>query len=188
MGSLKVFLMVGTLEPRKNHAYVLDAFEELWRCGENISLCIIGKVGWKCSDIIDRIYTHGQFGKSLFYFYDAVDEELAFCYENCEAVIFASVTEGFGLPLVEAMSFGRSVLVSDIPVFREIGENYPVYFPLFNIEILVETLYNFSHGVFKKPQPKAWISWDESVIDLFGKVLKLAKKSNQRLKYREDNS
>lgn len=179
MSADNVFLMVGTLEPRKNHAYVLDAFEELWRREDNVSLCIIGKVGWKCSDLLERIKTHDLLGKSLFYFSDANDEELAFCYERCRAVVFASIAEGFGLPLVEAMSYGRSVLVSDIPVFREIGEDYPVYFPLDDLDALVRCLYDFNRDVFTKRLPKRWISWDESVLNLFGKVLRMADGSNQ---------
>lgn len=177
MSFKNVYLIVGTIEPRKNHSYVLDAFEELWRRGEDVSLCIIGRVGWKCSDLLERINMHSLLGKSLYYFHDANDEELAFCYERCRAVVFASIAEGFGLPLVEAMSYGRRVLVSDIPVFREIGEEYPIYFPLDDLDAFVQCLYDFNHDSCTEWQPKKWITWDESVSNLFGKVLKMADES-----------
>lgn len=180
MLSNNVFLMVGTIEPRKNHVFVLDAFEKLWSRGENVSLCIIGMVGWKCSNLLERINSHNLLGKSLFYFNDANDEELAYCYEKCRAVVFASIAEGFGLPLVEAMTYGRSVLSSDIPVFRELGGEYPVYFALDDVDALAQCLYVCIHGSFEKRQSKKWISWDDSVINLFDKVLSLADESKRR--------
>jgi len=174
------FLMVGTVEPRKNHAFVLDAFEELWRRGEEISLCIVGKPGWKCSDLLQRIRSHEHLGSRLFYFHDANDQELAYCYEHCTAVVFASVAEGFGLPLVEAMSYGRNVLASDIPVFREIGGNYPIYFPLDDKKVLELCIHEYSQGRYVQRPPKQWLSWDDSVLSLFGKVVRMAAESKQR--------
>lgn len=185
MSSENTFLMVGTIEPRKNHAFVLDAFEELWCRGENVSLCIVGKPGWKCSGILQRIKSHEYLGKALFYFHDANDQELSYCYDQCKAVVFASIAEGFGLPLVESMSYGRNVLASDIPVFREIGGDYPIYFSNDDVNGLVRCIHDYTRGTFEKRQPKNWISWDESVSELFGKLLRMADCSKQK---RDKNS
>lgn len=179
LSSENTFLMVGTIEPRKNHAFVLDAFEKLWRSGENVSLCIVGKPGWKCSGLLQRIKSHERLGRSLFYFHDVNDKELSHCYDQCKAVVFASVAEGFGLPLVEAMSYGRNILASDIPVFREIGGNYPIYFSHDDVNALVRCIHDYTRGTFEKRQPRSWFSWDESVIDLFCKLLKMADGSKQ---------
>ena len=180
MSTHSTFLMVGTVEPRKNHAFVLDAFEELWRRGEDVSLCIVGKPGWKCYDLLQRIRSHTHLGSGLYYFQDANDQELAYCYEHCTAVVFASVAEGFGLPLVEAMSYGRNVLASDIPVFREIGGDYPIYFPLDDVNALERCLHEYSQGGYEQRPPRQWLSWDETVLSLFGKIVRMAAESKQR--------
>jgi len=174
MSSKNTFLVVGTLEPRKNHAFVLDTFETLWQKGINASLCIIGVPGLNSSEFISRIDAHQFKDKSLYFFDDADDQELAYCYEHCRAVIFPSIIEGFGLPLVEAMSYGRSVIASDIPVFREIGGDYPVYFQLDDRRSLENCIDYCLRAGFEKKEQRQWISWDESVRNLFGKVLTMA--------------
>ncbi|MFN0630266.1 glycosyltransferase, partial [Bacillus anthracis] len=57
------FLMVGTLEPRKGHAQVLDAFENLWKGGANLNLVIVGKVGWMVDLLVQRLCSHPELGK-----------------------------------------------------------------------------------------------------------------------------
>ena len=67
--------------------------------------------------------------KNQIIFTDFVSEyEKNALLKNCQLFIFASTQEGFGIPLIEALYFNCSTLVSDIPVFREIGKNYCVYF------------------------------------------------------------
>lgn len=121
-------LVVGTLEPRKGHKDVLRAFERLWRQGQEINLVICGKAGWKTELLQQRIMEHPELGDRLFWFNDATDETLYALYRACAGVIVASFGEGFGLPLVEALSFNKPVLARDIPVFREIGGNQVHFF------------------------------------------------------------
>lgn len=167
------FIMVGTLEPRKNHAFVLDAFERFWEQGGEASLCIVGKVSLLCSDLKNRIANHKYFGSRLFLFQNIDDAELAYCYQECVGVIFASFAEGFGLPMVEAMWYGCPVFASDIDVFREIGGAYPTYFPLDDAERLAQLLQQQDSRVERR-EPCQWRSWDESVMDLFAKVFIMA--------------
>ena len=122
-----LYLMVGTIEPRKGHNYTLEAFEELWNGGFNGLLVISGRIGWKIEDLLKKIESSPYLGKNLFVFNDLSDEELDFLYKNSDAVICASKREGFSLPLVEAAFCGKKVFASDIPIFREIGEKYPVF-------------------------------------------------------------
>ena len=68
------------------------------------------------------------------------DEELAAIYQHAEAFVFPSLIEGFGLPGLEAMACGVPVLVSDIPVFREIYKDAVVYFDPFSVNDLVEKI------------------------------------------------
>lgn len=168
-----VFVMVGSIEPRKNHKVVLDAFDEFWRQGGIASLCIIGKTTSHCLDVKQRIDRHEYLGSKLFRFENVTDAELAYGYQNCAALVFASRAEGFGLPLVEAMWYGRPVIASDIPVFREIGGDYPRYFDLEDAQELVQQLHETTRSA-EPPKPKKWLTWDQSVQNLFEKIASMA--------------
>lgn len=121
-------LMVATLEPRKGHSQVLDAFEKLWQQGRDINLVIVGKPGWKTEVLQQRLRSHPQNKTRLYWLDNASDELLELLYVGCTGVIVASQAEGFGLPLIEAMHHNKPVLARDIPVFREIGGDFATYF------------------------------------------------------------
>jgi glycosyltransferase involved in cell wall biosynthesis len=95
----KTFLMVGTLEPRKGCAQVLDAFELLWAEGADINLVIVGKKGWIVEKLVNRLEKHTELGKRLFWLQGVSDEYLGKIYESSTCLIAASEGEGFGLPL-----------------------------------------------------------------------------------------
>jgi glycosyltransferase involved in cell wall biosynthesis len=171
-----VYLMVSTIEPRKNHAYLLDAFELLWAQGSNARLCIIGKIGWKCEALVERIKQHPQWGKRLFMFNRVNDKSLEYAYANARALVFPSYVEGFGLPLVEAMQRGLPAMASDIPVFREVGGDFMAYFDLAEPQSLTERVLQFERsGEFPALKPVAdwrWIGWREASQQLIGGTLK----------------
>lgn len=169
------FLCVGTLEPRKNHEYLLDAFEAIWRRSPLVKLCIAGRVGWKCQHILERIRLHPQFGKSLFLFTDLNDVELFFCYRQAKALVSCSVDEGFDLPVVEGLRHGLRVLASDIPIHREIGRDSCDYFDLANPESLARLVLDMERqGVSsweERLEKSNTTTWRESCNDLLAKAL-----------------
>ena len=118
-------LMVGTVEPRKAYDTALAAFEHLWRNrgGDAPDLVIVGKSGWKTVALQQRLRAHPEHGKRLHWLDSVTDEGLGRLYEACRGLFVASLGEGFGLPLAEAMMHGRHVLARDLPVFRE--QNLP---------------------------------------------------------------
>lgn len=138
-----LFLMVGTIEPRKGHVFALDAFEELWRDGVNARLCIAGAVGWIPAETMERIRNHPQLNKKLFFIESFTDAEIGLCYAAATALIAASVSEGFGLPIVEAALHKVPTLASDIPVFREVGGEGARYFSLASPHCLAEAVLEF---------------------------------------------
>lgn len=172
-----VYLMVGTLEPRKNYGFVLDAFERMWEKGMGLTLLIIGRIGWKCEELLGRLKNSPYRGEKLFVYHDINDEELLFCYQNASALILASYAEGFGLPMIEAMRLGLPVLASDMEVFREIGGDYPIYFSLNSIDSLIEAIHQVPKN---KKSPKEWISWDESAKTLITKALSIYSKQRDK--------
>jgi glycosyltransferase involved in cell wall biosynthesis len=128
--SAPLFLMVGTIEPRKGHAVVLDAFEALWAAGSRARLCWAGKEGWEVDDLMARIRNHPEMGKRFHFVERFSDAEINLCYAHAHALIAASVAEGYGLPIVEAAQHQVPVLASDIAVFREVAGEGARYFPV----------------------------------------------------------
>ena len=173
----EVYLMVGTLEPRKNYGFVLDVFEQMWKKGIDLNLLIIGRIGWKCEEMLERLKKSPYRERNLFIYHDADDEELLYCYQKATALILASYAEGFGLPMIEAMRFGLPVVASDIEVFREIGGDYPIYFSLDSKESLIDAIQRVPKN---KKSPKEWISWDESAKNLITKALLIYAKQKDK--------
>ncbi|TPN01693.1 glycosyltransferase family 1 protein [Mesorhizobium sp. B2-1-3A] len=172
-----VFLMVGTLEPRKGHRVVLDAFEQLWAENVDVALVIVGKIGWGSKHVAERIQAHPEYGKRLTWHSTAGDAELVQLYNECDALIAASFAEGFGLPLVEAAHFGMPVLASDIPVFREVAGSASTahFFESGSPTALSSTVKEFlkhHRGVAaRKAEHATWPTWAESAAQLETVVL-----------------
>lgn len=115
------FLMVGTIEPRKGHALVLDAFDRYWASGGKARLVLVGKPGWNTRLLELRLQNHPENGKRLSVHANVSDMQLRGAYDRAHALIMASYLEGFGLPVVEAGRLGCPVILSDLPVFREVA-------------------------------------------------------------------
>ena len=128
LASAPSFLMVGTLEPRKRHGQVLDAFEQLWAQNIPANLVIVGKPGWLTEALTTRLSAHPQLGHQLFWVQSASDEYLEKIYAAARCLIAASEAEGFGLPLIEAARHGLPIIARDIPVFREVAQDHALYF------------------------------------------------------------
>ena len=175
-----VYISVSTLEPRKNHAYLLDAFEKLWEKGEKIDLVLIGRRGWKVEKLMERIQNHPMKDKHLFYFDDINDVELDYAYTHAKALLFASVVEGFGLPIIDGLTKGLPVIVSDTPIHREIGGAHVQYFDLQNPETLVRIIENETFKSDKKFE--GWMTWRESCEMLMEKIVKLSHECSKRHK------
>ncbi|MFA5593556.1 MAG: glycosyltransferase family 1 protein [Micavibrio sp.] len=157
----KAVLMVGTLEPRKGHKSILEAFEVLWQKGDDTPLLFIGRRGWKMEDFIEEIIRHPQFGKNLFWLEGANDNHLRRLYQECRGLIMASRAEGLGLPLLEAVRFGMPVLARDIEVFKEHSSDYISYFPDGDTYKMADTIRQWykTLDAQKKPQELPEYSW-----------------------------
>jgi len=109
-------LIVGTIEPRKNHLPII----ELWNT-ENIrseqKLIIVGKQGWKSRKIIRQIIK-AEHTKKVVWMNDACDNALHQLYLNATLFLAPSKIEGFDLPFFEALQYGVNVLASNIEVHK----------------------------------------------------------------------
>lgn len=123
----KYVLMVGTIEPRKNHALILEAFEqELFKKGMN--LIFAGRIGWNVKEFEKKLNEHPKLNKQLFFLRGMNDATIDYLYRNAFCVAFPTFNEGFGLPIIESFQRGTPVLASDIPILREVGGDICDYF------------------------------------------------------------
>lgn len=157
-----VFLMVGTMEPRKGHAEVLAALEILWSRGSPAELVILGRPGWMTADLQRKVLSHPELGRRLRWLDDASDLQLAEHYARARALIVASRVEGFGLPVVEALSRGIPVLAADIPVFREIAGEHAAFFPLGRPDRLADLIQAWVESPPPSPAGFRGATWDDS--------------------------
>lgn len=170
------FLVVGTIEPRKNHLFVISALDQVWEENPQARVCLIGRTGWLCKGIIEKITAHPRYGTQIMLVTDASDHELEYCYENSLALIFPSLAEGYGLPIVEALKHGMPVLASGIPIHREVGGEWCVYFQLDSPSDLAQKLVRVLRGeVGEMAQPPETFpnrTWSESCRDLLEACLR----------------
>lgn len=123
----KYILNIGTIEPRKNHTLLLDAFEQ-GLFDKDVKLIFAGKIGWNVEKLAKRIEEHPEKDKRFYHFIGLSDEAIEYLYTHAFMVAFPTFIEGFGLPIVESLERGTPVLASDVPVLREVGRDYCEYF------------------------------------------------------------
>lgn len=170
-------LMVATFDPRKNHHYALDAFEKVWEKHPSRKLCFIGRVGWLCSDVIERIQNHPRLGKQLFALHDVSDAELNYCYQRARSVLFPSIVEGFGLPIVEALWHGKHVFASGTEIHREVGRNECSYCDLSSSGSLADQIleWELQQSEVSPVRDSAYepVSWAQSIASLTSQCCEL---------------
>lgn len=118
-------LYLGTIEPRKNLEMLIDAFEEL-KNNHRIphKLIIAGEIGWKAKKIIKKIKQN----KDIILTGYLTENQKINIYKNADIFIYPSLYEGFGLPPLEAMSYGIPVICSSNSSLKEIFGNNALLF------------------------------------------------------------
>jgi glycosyltransferase involved in cell wall biosynthesis len=112
-------LYVGTIEPRKNLATLVRAFEKITTRRGSLRLVIAGKRGWLFEDLMNQVRRSGVADRIVFTGYVS-DEDLRALYSSCRVFVYPSIYEGFGLPPLEAMACGAPVVASRIPSIVEV--------------------------------------------------------------------
>jgi len=144
-GSAAPFLTVGTIEPRKNQALLVEAFRRLHAVDPTARLLVMGMTGWKGQAVAAAMRRHPAWGTGILHVCDASDAELLHAYQHSRALVFPSLAEGYGLPIVEALAAGLPVFASDIPVHREVGGRRCTYFDPLSADDLAARLRDFCH-------------------------------------------
>ncbi|MBU2359604.1 MAG: glycosyltransferase family 4 protein [Alphaproteobacteria bacterium] len=116
------FMSLGTIEPRKNHALLLDIWDD-WGPGAP-ELLICGQRGWNNADVFARLDAGVPHVKEVAGLNDGA---IAALLRGATGLLFPSLAEGFGLPPLEAAALGTPVLCADLPACRELLGNWAVY-------------------------------------------------------------
>jgi glycosyltransferase involved in cell wall biosynthesis len=130
-------LACSTVEPRKNYGLLLDAYDAYCELAAQegrwaLGLTIAGRRGWETAEFYSKLgdalirlpgLQWPRSGNGL------DDSELHYLYRNCSFFVMPSLYEGFGIPLLDAMSFGKRAIVSNLGCFKEIAGEHAEYLP-----------------------------------------------------------
>ncbi len=121
------FVVLGTIEPRKNHGLLLYVWRELvGLLGPDAPhLVVIGQRGWECENVVDMLERCSALHGHVHEVGRCSDAQLAAYLAHAQALLFPSFTEGYGMPLAEALMAGVPVIASDLPVFGEFAADVP---------------------------------------------------------------
>ncbi len=164
-------LMVGTIEPRKNHRLVLAAFEALWAQGSALQLVLVGAPGWCSDSLLAQLESHAELGRRLHWFRHLPDSALHALYSTASTLVFASLDEGFGLPLAEAAFLGCPVLAADVAVLREVGGDWPTWLPVDGVAQWAAALQALTPPITKRAP---LLTWEQTAQQLLGHLAALA--------------
>ena len=123
------FVVLGTIEPRKNHLLLLCLWRTLvQRLGPAAPhLVVIGRRGWQCQETFNLLDRCESIQPYVHEMAQCSDASLSNWLQHAQALLFPSFTEGFGMPAVEALVHGLPVIASDLAVLRESVADVPDY-------------------------------------------------------------
>lgn len=110
--SRKCFTCVGTIEPRKNHWIVLQAFREIWDRGIDAQLAFVGRLGWNSEKLSNELAKMSGHESRFVWHRNLDDARTREVIASSRATIYASEMEGFGLPPLESLALGVPVIAS----------------------------------------------------------------------------
>lgn len=124
------FVMLGTIEPRKNHLLLLQLWQRLvaqMGPARAPRLHLVGRSGWENAHILNLLERSSALHGVVTLSHGKSDREVAALLRGARALLMPSLAEGFGLPVAEALALGAPVIASDLPALREAGGGAPDY-------------------------------------------------------------
>lgn len=180
-GVKKPFIMhVGSPFPHKNITRLIKAFEELQKDNPKLELVLAGKKEFYFSELEEWAKKRPSYG-SIHFTGFIEDSELKWLYENAEAYLLPSLSEGFGLPGLEAMAHGCPLISSKATCLPEIYGDAAKYFDPYDIEDIQKTTQEvLDSAILKKKLIKAgysriekfsWGKMAQETLDIYHKAL-----------------
>lgn len=163
------FVTLGTIEPRKNHALLLDVWEKL--PAPKPMLYILGSRGWENHAVFARLDSLRP-DAGITELHGLTDGAVAALLAGATAFLFPSHAEGFGIPPIEAAALGIPVISSDLPVIHELLADYAVYLDPSDVYSWLETITALAktpkakHGQKRRIDPPTWADHFKTVLNL----------------------
>jgi glycosyltransferase involved in cell wall biosynthesis len=124
----KFAIYVSTIEVRKNHRMLYEAWEECLRTKQldpnDHRLVFVGRRGWATGDLLHEVATNPLTRETIVLLHEISDLQLAALYQACSFVLFPSLHEGFGLSLAEALGYGKLCVATNAGALSEIGGDF----------------------------------------------------------------
>ena len=137
----KYFLFVGTLDPRKNFERIFKAFKQLRPLSRGLHLVIVGGEGWKNRDFLEMASKHPLKAQIHIPGYLPRNQLVSY-YKKAICLMFPSLYEGFGLPILEAMSCGTPVITSDTSSMPEVAGDAALLVNPYDISAIADAMNN----------------------------------------------
>ncbi len=185
------WLTVGTLEPRKNIRNLLKAFARYVKNSKvHYPLVLTGGKGWLEDELPDFIKSLGIESTVILTGYVS-DDQLAWLYYNCYAFLYPSYYEGFGLPVLEAMSMGAAVITSNTTSIPEFAGSSVYYVDPYRVEDITNAMLRISEDpmirnelkslALKQSMKYSWEKCASEVMDIYNETLTNEKYWNNNL-------
>jgi glycosyltransferase involved in cell wall biosynthesis len=185
----RFFLSVGTLEPRKNLARIVNAYAGYVAHGRDpMPLVVAGGTGWLMDGFDQQIRERGLTRRIVRLGY-VDDRTLQWLYQNCHSFLYPSLFEGFGLPVVEALSQGAAVVTSTVTSLPEVAGEAALYVDATDTADIEQALIRLASDEALRMGLKsvataqaAKFSWDSAaqrVLDCYEQVVKMERLANQ---------
>ena len=175
-------LFVGTIEPRKNIINLIKGYSRIEPNLRNkYPLVLAGGKGWKDSESLLLIEELQKKGVKIILTGYISDGEKAALYKNASVCIQPSLYEGFGMPILEAMSYGKPVVCSNLAVFHEVAADAAIYFDAKNPDDIANCLSNvianpdlqMSLSIKSTKYMKKYPKWEQVAKELYSVFKKL---------------
>lgn len=164
-------LMVGTIEPRKNHRLLLEAYNYSLK-EKGFQIVFAGYWGWNMETFEKKVKEHPDYGNGVYHFEGLDDRQINYLYQHAACVAFCSYTEGFGLPIVEALQRDAVVVAADVEVLREVGKEDCLWFEQDNVKDLCEKVllgYEQKQSMNKESRVLHYkaATWEECYLNMY---------------------
>lgn len=132
-------LVVGSITSRKNQQFIIESFLKL-EASLSIKLVLAGSLNQQVFGTKEGESSKWQQSDRIIWFESPDDAQLHNLYQHAKFCLYTPIYEGFGLPVLEALVYQRPIIVSDIPVFRELYQDLVIFSPLANQEHLISLI------------------------------------------------